>query len=52
MRRSGEEENGDESILGSGEFVDRLLAEAEETSKAVPHPTLYNFNVLRYSASL
>jgi putative transposase len=33
MRQSGEEEKGDERILGSGEFVDRLLAEAEEKIK-------------------
>ena len=33
MRQSGEEEKGDERILGSGEFVDRLLAEAEERIK-------------------
>ena len=30
MRQSGEGEKGDERILGSGDFVDRLLAEAEE----------------------
>jgi putative transposase len=30
MRQSGDEERGDERILGGGEFVDRLLAEAEE----------------------
>jgi putative transposase len=30
MRRSGDEEKGDERILGGGEFVERLLAEAEE----------------------
>jgi REP element-mobilizing transposase RayT len=33
MRQSGEEETGDERILGSGDFVDRLLAEAEEKIK-------------------
>jgi len=33
MRRSGAEEKGDERILGSGEFVDRLLAEAEDKIK-------------------
>jgi len=33
MRQSGEEEKGDERILGSGEFVDRLLSEAEEKIK-------------------
>ena len=29
-RRSGDEERGDERILGGGEFVERLLEEAEE----------------------
>lgn len=33
MRRSGEEENGDERIFGSGEFVEQLLAEAEAKIK-------------------
>lgn len=33
MRRSGTEENSDERVLGSGEFVDRLLADAEEKIK-------------------
>ncbi|MBN2125567.1 MAG: transposase [Deltaproteobacteria bacterium] len=33
MRKSGVEEKGDERILGSGEFVDRLLADAEEEIK-------------------
>lgn len=33
MRQSGAEENSDERVLGSGEFVDRLLAEAEEKIK-------------------
>ena len=33
MRKSGEEETGDERILGGGGFVDRLLAEAEEKIK-------------------
>jgi len=30
MRQSEAEENSDEKVLGSGEFVDRLLAEAED----------------------
>ena len=33
MRESEAEENSDEKVLGSGEFVDRLLAEAEEKIK-------------------
>jgi len=33
MKRSGAGEKGDERILGSGEFVDCLLAEAEEKIK-------------------
>jgi hypothetical protein len=33
MRQSGTEENSDERVLGSGEFVDRLLAEADERIK-------------------
>ena len=33
MRQSGAEENSDERVLGSGEFVDRVLAEAEENIK-------------------
>jgi putative transposase len=33
MRQSGAEENSDERVLGSGEFVDRLLADAEEKIK-------------------
>lgn len=33
MRQSGEEEKGDERILGSGEFVEQLLVEAEEKIK-------------------
>jgi putative transposase len=33
MRQSGEEENSDERVLGGGEFVDRLLADAEEKVK-------------------
>ena len=33
MRGNGEEERGDERILGGGGFVDRLLAEAEEKIK-------------------
>jgi REP element-mobilizing transposase RayT len=30
MRQGGAKEDGDERVLGSGEFVDRLLADAEE----------------------
>ena len=33
MRQSGAEQNSDERVLGSGEFVDRLLADAEEKIK-------------------
>lgn len=33
MRQSGAEENSDERVLGSGEFVDRLLRDAEENIK-------------------
>jgi hypothetical protein len=33
MRQSGAEENSDERVLGNGEFVDRLLADAEEKIK-------------------
>jgi REP element-mobilizing transposase RayT len=33
MRQSGAEEKSDERVLGSGEFVDRLLGDAEEKIK-------------------
>jgi REP element-mobilizing transposase RayT len=33
MRQMGAGENGDERVLGSGEFVDRLLTDAEEKIK-------------------
>ncbi|MGE5840609.1 MAG: hypothetical protein ACM34H_11785, partial [Deltaproteobacteria bacterium] len=33
MRQSGAEENSDDRVLGSGEFVDQLLADGEEKIK-------------------